>query len=326
MFDGNCLGVFQVRESGSFLRRMRVLIVARCKNGRYAPFITEQVDAIEKQGIECRYFGVDGKGITGYLRQLPKLRKAIREFPPDIIHAHYGLCGLLANYQRRIPVVTTYHGSDINDPRVLRLSRKSIRRSRFNIFVSQKNVDIARPQSNFALIPCGIDLEDYPVMDKADARRQMGLYPTGKYVLFAGAFDNPVKNASLAKAAMKLVPEAELIELKGYSRPQVATLMQAVDAFLMTSFTEGSPQVIKEALACGCPIVSVDVGDVRERIEGIDGCHISASDVISLADTLKQAFAFGRKTRGREAIIRDGLTNTQISARIKEIYSLILCK
>ena len=111
---------------------MRVLIVARCKQGRYAPFITEQVDAIEKKGVECRYFGVDGKGIVGYLRQIPKLLKAIREFRPDIIHAHYGLCGLLANCQRRIPVVTTYHGSDINDPRVLRLSKRSIRRSTFS--------------------------------------------------------------------------------------------------------------------------------------------------------------------------------------------------
>jgi len=305
---------------------MRVLIVARCKNGHYAPFITEQVEAIEKQGVECLYFGVDGKGIIGYIRQIPKLRKAIREFHPDIIHAHYGLCGLLANYQRRIPVVTTYHGSDINDPKVLLLSKCSIHRSRFNIFVSQKNVDIAQPRKDYALIPCGINLEDYPIIDKAEARKRMGLSPSGKYVLFAGAFDNPVKNAPLAKAAMALVPEAELLELKGFSRSQVAILMQAVDAFLLTSFTEGSPQVIKEALVCGCPIVSVDVGDVKERIDGIEGCFVSHSNARSLADTLKRAFAFGRITCGREAIIRDRLTNTQISARIKEIYSSILCR
>lgn len=303
---------------------MRILIVARCKNGRYAPFITEQVDAMEKQGIECQYFGVDGKGIAGYLRQIPKLRKAIRDFRPDIIHAHYGLCGLLANYQRSIPVVTTYHGSDINDPRVLRLSKKCIRRSRFNIFVSQKNVDIARPQKDFALIPCGIDLEDYPVMDKADARRQMGLNPAGKYVLFAGAFDNPVKNAPLAKAAMALVPGSELLELKGFSRSQVATLMQAVDAFLMTSFTEGSPQVIKEALACGCPIVSVDVGDVRERTMGIDGCYIAGRDPEDLSRSIQDALFFDGRTEGRQAIVKNGLSNDVIAARIISVYEHLL--
>ena len=303
---------------------MRVLIVARCKQGRYAPFITEQVDAIEKKGVECRYFGVDGKGIVGYLRQIPKLLKAIREFRPDIIHAHYGLCGLLANCQRRIPVVTTYHGSDINDPRVLRLSKRSIRCSRFNIFVSQKNVDIARPRKDFALIPCGISLEDYPVIDKEDARRQMGLESSAKYVLFAGAFDNPVKNAPLAKEAMRQVPEAVLLELKGFSRPQVATLMQAVDVFLMTSLTEGSPQVIKEAMACGCPIVSVDVGDVRERIEGIEGCFLSERDPEALARTIKNSLAHGDRTQGRATIEKNGLSNDIIAARIISVYERLL--
>ena len=303
---------------------MRVLIVARCKYGRYAPFITEQVDAIEKQGVECQYFGVDGKGIVGYLRQIPKLRKVIREFHPDIIHAHYGLCGLLANFQRRIPVVTTYHGSDINDPRVLRLSKKCIRRSRFNIFVSQKNVDIARPQRDFALIPCGVNLEDYPITDKADARRQMGLNPAGIFILFAGAFDNPVKNAPLAQAAMALIPEAELLELKGFSRSQVATLMQAVDAFLMTSFTEGSPQVIKEALACGCPIVSVDVGDVRERTEGIACCVTPDRDAEDLARSILQALDFGGRTNGRQVIEKNSLSNDVIAARIISVYENLL--
>ena len=303
---------------------MRVLVVARCKNGKYAPFITEQVEAIGKQGVKCAFFGVDGKGIVGYLRQIPKLRKAIRDFRPDIIHAHYGLCGLLANYQRRIPVVTTYHGSDINSPKVLRLSKRSIRRSWFNIFVSQKNVDIARPWKDFALIPCGIDLADYPLVEKADARRQMGLDPIKKYVLFAGAFDNPVKNAALAKSVMEEVPEAELLELKGYTRPQVATLMQAVDAFLMTSFTEGSPQVIKEAMACGCPIVSVDVGDVRERVEGIEGCFISSREAAALAHCIKEAMAYEGRTSGRASVERNGLTNDAIAARIIDVYKQLI--
>lgn len=302
---------------------MKVLFVARCKNGKYAPFITEQVAAIQKLGVDCQFYGVTRKGITGYLHQLPGLMKAIREYDPDLIHAHYGLCGLLCIFQRRVPVVTTYHGSDINDPKVFWLSRKSIRRSRFNVFVSQKNVDIAKPSHNYALIPCGIDLSDYPLIDKAEARRIMGLDPFRRYVLFAGAFGNSVKNAPLAQETMKLVPEATLMELKGYSRPQVATLMQAVDALLLTSFTEGSPQVIKEALASGCPIVSVDVGDVAERTSGIDGCFIAANDASSLSEAIHKAFSFNGRTLGREAILRDGLTNDQIARRIVDVYKSI---
>ena len=299
---------------------MTVLIVARCKNARYAPFITEQVEAIKHLGVKCIFFGVDESGVFGYLRQIPQLKKAIRQIHPDIIHAHYGLCGLLATTQRMVPVVTTYHGSDINNPKVLFLSKRSIRRSRFNIFVSQKNIEIAKPKKNYELIPCGINLEDFPIIEKAEARQRMGLDLTRQYILFAGAFDNPVKNASLAQAAVKLVPGAELLELSGYSRPQVATLMQAVDALLMTSLTEGSPQVIKEALVCGCPIVSVDVGDVKERIERVGGCFIAASEPVSLANSLRFALAYKERTNGRDVILTDGLTNNIIASRLIEIY------
>lgn len=303
---------------------MRVLVVARCKNGHYAPFITEQMEAIRKQGVDIQYFGITEKGIVGYLRQFPALMKAIRAFRPDLIHAHYGLCGLLANYQRRVPVVTTYHGSDINDSRAFQLSKRAILRSRFNIFVSQKNVNIARPEKDYALIPCGINLEDYHLIDKAEARKIMGLDPSKKYVLFAGAFDNRVKNAHLAKEAIRLLSEATLLELKGYSRKQVATLMQAVDAFVMTSFTEGSPQVIKEAMACGCPIVSVDVGDVSDRIKGIPGCYIADRSAESIAGKLKEALAFEGRTQGRAAVVDGGLSNDGVASRIIKIYKSLV--
>ena len=303
---------------------MRVLVIARCKNGSYAPFITEQVEAIRQKGVECQYLGVTGDGFGGYLRQLPMLKKTIDEFCPDIIHAHYGLCGLLANLQRRVPVVTTYHGSDINDPKVLRLSSLAIKLSHFNIFVSHSFINIARPEKQYALIPCGVNLEDYPLIDKAEARRRLALLPNKKYVLFAGAFDNRIKNASLAEESTKLLPETTLLELKGYNRQQVATLMQAVDALIMTSFSEGSPQVIKEAMACGCPIVSVDVGDVKSLISSIDGCYIADRTDESIAFYLKKAIEFNKKTEGRHVIVERGLTNDIIANKLERIYSQLV--
>lgn len=302
---------------------MRILIVARCKNGRYAPFITEQVESIESQGVKCQFFGVDRKGFWGYLQQIPLLKKAIKEYNPDVIHAHYGLCGLLASFQRRIPVVTTYHGSDINDSMVFRLSKQSIRQSRFNVFVSQKNIDMAKPQRDFSLIPCGVNLEDYPVVEKNEARRQMGLDSSLKYILFAGAYDNPIKNASLAKAAVALLQGVVLLELKGYSRQQVAILMQAVDAFLMTSFTEGSPQVIKEAMVCGCPIVSVDVGDVKEQISGLGGCYLAERNAEHISEQINRAINFHGRTEGRKKIVERRLTNDMIASKLIEVYKLV---
>ena len=306
---------------------MRILVVASFNKGRFAPFIVEQVEALKKQGCTIEFFGLQGKGLLGYLRNLPLLKKKIKAFCPDVIHAHYGLSGLLANLQRHVPVVTTYHGSDINDKKVLPFSKMAMRLSAWNVFVSRKTLEIAKPKKKYILLPCGIDLSDLQLTDRAESRRKMGLQDDRKYILFAGAFDIPVKNAPLAKDTVACLQEnqTELLELKGYSREEVILLMCAADAFLMTSLTEGSPQVIKEAMACGCPIVSVDVGDVKERVEGLEGCFVSDSrDPNDLANLIGKAFAFGRKTDGRKKIVADRLDNRLVAKQLFEIYERVL--
>lgn len=305
---------------------MTVLFVARYKELGYQPFINEQAAALERAGINIQFYPMRGKGIKGYLREISEFRKTIKSLKPDLVHAHYGLCGLFANFQRKVPVVTTYHGSDINEPPVRKLSKIAIRLSAFNIFVSQEMIDIAKPKKNFAHIPCGINLGDYPIIEKSQARKQMGLKADGQYVLFAGAFGDTVKNAPLAKAAVALLPGVELLELHNYTRQQVALLMQAADAFLLTSYNEGSPQVIKEALACGIPIVSVDVGDIKERIKDIDGCFMAERNEEDLSIALKKALAFDRRTQGRKSIINSMLTNDIIASRITEVYEKLRTK
>lgn len=306
---------------------MRILVVASFNKGRFAPFIVEQVEALKKQGCTIEFFGLQGKGLLGYLRNLPLLKKKIKAFCPDVIHAHYGLSGLFANLQRHVPVVTTYHGSDINDKKVLPFSKMAMRLSAWNVFVSRKTLEIAKPKKKYILLPCGIDLSDLQLTDRTESRRKMGLQDDRKYILFAGAFDIPVKNAPLAKDTVACLQEnqAELLELKGYSREEVTLLMCAADAFLMTSQTEGSPQVVKEAMACGCPIVSVDVGDVKERVAGLEGCFVSDSrNPNDLANLLGKAFAFGRKTDGRKKIVADSLDNRLVAKQLFEIYERVL--
>ena len=305
---------------------MKILIVASFNKNYFAPFIIEQANALGNQGCDVEYFGIVGKGIKGYLNSYKGLLKKIKELKPDIVHAHYGLSGLLANLQRSIPVVTTYHGSDINVPNVLRFSKITMRLSIFNIFVSQRNVDIAKPKNKFILLPCGVNLAGYIENDVNAIKKQLNWQDDKKYILFAGAFDNSVKNAALAKDAVKLLDNVELIELKGYSRNQVAALFYAVDAFLMTSFTEGSPQVVKEAMACGCPIVSVDVGDVAERTEGLDGCYIAERNPQDIAKKLNLVLSLNSRTKGRERIIELGLTNDLVAKKLIEIYEQVIKK
>lgn len=307
---------------------MTVLMVASYNKGRFAPFIVEQAEALKRAGCDVDWFGLQGKGVKGYIKNLPALKQKIKECQPDIIHAHYGLSGLFANLQRQVPVVTTYHGSDINDRKVLRFSKLAMRLSAWNIFVSQKTLEIAKPSKKYTLLPCGIDLSDLQLNDRQEARLQMHLDADKKYILFSGAFDNKVKNAPLAKAAVAqlVYPNVELLELKGYSRYEVTLLMCAADAFLMTSLSEGSPQVIKEAMACGCPIVSVDVGDVKERTDGIEGCFVAQGrKPEELARLIKNAMQFEGKTQGRKRLLADGLDNRQVAEKLINIYET-LCR
>ena len=349
---------------------MKILIVASDKGRHFAPFIEEQIAALLQAGVQIIRYGVTGHGIAGYLRELPALRRLIRAERPDIVHAHYGLSGLLANLQRLVPVVTTYHGSDINKPNILRLSKIAMRLSAFNIFVSKRNIAIAirrkgeeamRLSGKYALLPCGVnipkpwsELKDQWVEQLTlNQWVQSVLSKDVKNVLFAGAFDNAVKDPELAFAAVALLQtqcsgaeapvysvqckgeetseavtsaqtantSIKLIELKGYNRDQVNALMYNCDALLLTSKTEGSPQVIKEAMACGCPIVSVDVGDVAERVDGVEGCYVVRTrEPKDIAVALQKALAHLGKTNGRQRILEMALSNEQVAERLMAIY------
>ena len=305
---------------------MRVLIVANHNKGYFVPFIVEQVDALKQFGIEVEYFGVHGKGIRGYLSNRSLLKKKISEYHPDLIHAHYGLSGLLANLQRVVPVVTTYHGSDIHEGGCnLLFSRLSILLSAYNIFVTEK----LQKQAGYCgdkqcAIPCGVDTTAIYPIDRAEARKLLGWDADGKYVLFAGAFDNAVKNSPLAKAAVALVSDSHLMEMRGYTREQVNWAMNATNCLLMTSHREGSPQVVKEALTCGTPIVSVDVGDVKEVTDGIDGCYVTSYDAQKIAENLQLAFAFQGKTKGPQRIVERNLSNELVAKQIIEIYQKVI--
>ncbi len=305
---------------------MRILIIANHNTGKFSTFVIEQAESIKRLGIEVDYFGVHGKGIIGYLSNLNSLKAKIREFHPDIIHAHYGLSGLLANLQRKVPVITTYHGSDIHSGGLtLFFSKLSMWLSAYNIFVSKWLLE----QSGYkggkkCVISCGIDMKTFHPIDRSVARKALGWNPKGIYVLFGGAFNNEVKNSPLAKAAVAQIQNAQLIELHGFNREQVNLVMNAANCILVTSFREGGPLVVKEALACGTPVVSVRVGDVKEMLDGIEGCYIASHDINEVTNCLKQVLSFADKTKGSQRIIELELPMKQVAKKIISIYNLLL--
>ena len=317
---------------------MKILVIASDKGGKFAPFIEEQITALQACGMSVIRYGVTGKGITGYLRELPALRSLIRAERPDIIHAHFGLCGLLATLAvigLHTPVAVTYHGCDINAKKNRPFSKVAMCLSAWNIFVSHRQMlnaygtdERANKNHKWSIIPCGIDTHLFDDEHVCTEWYDCKFLPKN-YVLFAGSFDNFVKGPELAKQAVEIYNAShselpiELLELRGYTREQVVTLMHKCSALLLTSIREGSPQVVKEAMACGCPIVSVDVGDVAERLNGVEGCYVVPNrDAQSLAAALEHAVAFGR-TNGREKLLDDRLDNAQVAETLISIYTKI---
>ena len=301
---------------------MKVLLVANYNPGYFSPFVVEQMHSLQTEGVEIQTYGIVGKGVLGYLSNLKGIIQKIREFKPDLMHAHYGLSGLCANLQRQVPVVTTYHGSDIHSGGwLLKLSQLAMRLSAYNIFVSQKLLELSRyKKKNACVQSCGIDLNAIHEIPRVEARKRLNLDLSIKYGLFSSSYDNGIKNYPLAKAAIDLLPGVKLIELKGYSRREVNLLMNACDFLLTTSFRESGPLVVKEAMACGTPIVSVDVGDVKEVMGDTEGCYIAERNPEDIANKIRQTLAFNGKTNGRQRIIELGLSNENVAKRLVEVY------
>ena len=304
---------------------MKVLIVANKNSGSFSSFVIEQGSSIAYEGAEVEYFGVIGKGWTGYLSCRKKLIKKIEECKPDLIHAHFGLCGLLANLQWKLPLVTTFHGSDIQSSTMIRcLSRLAMYLSKYNIFVLKSMPDrVGYKKKNYSVVPCGVNLSVFKPMDMVEARKRLNWNTKDIYVLFAGRFDNPVKNPLWAKKCIALAGNCKLIELKGYKRIEVNLLMNACNLLLVTSISEASPQVVKEAMACNHPIVSTDVGDVRSVFGETKGCYITSRNEVDCVEQIRKAIRFSMKysqTDGRGRVIDLGLDIHEIAQKIISLY------
>ena len=293
----------------------------------YQAFIHDQIEALSSYNISFNKFLIIGKGISGYLSNILKLRRIINSGKFDLIHSHFSLSGLISILASPVPVIITFHGSDINNIFLNVISSISVLFAKWGIYVSRKLYRKAFiKKSNHTIIPCGVDFKIFLPLEKQESRIKMGLSLGKKYVLFSSAFSNNVKNYPLAWRTIELLDDKciELIELKEYSRNEVALLMNAADAVLLTSFNEGSPQFIKEAMACNCPIVATDVGDIREVIGGTEGCFITSFVPEEVADKLQQALNFDKRTNGRDRI--QHFDNKLIATQVYDVYKQVIAK
>jgi len=305
---------------------MKVLVVTNMYPRPEAPshgvFVGDQVESLRRLGVEVDVLFMNGrKNKLNYLGAYPRLWNALRKKRYDVVHAHYIFSGLVARAQWQAPVVLTHHGPEVFMTWERRVCHAATGWFHKVIVVSEEMKERLGCEAA-TIIPCGVNLERFSPMDKVEARRQVGLPLDKKLVLWAGEYFRPEKRYEIVEAAMATLtaedPDVELVLLSGRPHAEVGTYMNAADVLLLTSDAEGSPMVVKEAMACNVPVVSTAVGDVAEVIGGTDGCHITSQDPADVVAKLKLALAFRKRTNGREAVKRMELD--EISRRIIAVY------
>src|SRR5262245_31647935 len=322
---------------------LRVLILTAMypteENPAYGSFVRSQVEALKRAGVEVELLALTGLKKWKYVKGIFQLRHRLSRGSFDLVHAHFGYVGIVARMQWNVPVVVTFHGDDVlgtvNDHG--KTTFASTLMAKACKFLSPW-VDAAVVQSremantlkgnNAYIIPHEVDFEVFHPVEKEQARAVLGLDPRKKYLLFAANPGIPVKRFPLAKAvAEELDKRDPSVELRvAYKEPQdrLALLMNACDVLVFTSYQEGSPNIVKQAMACNLPIVATDVGDVQELIGSTQGCYVCKPEVSEFAKHITDILRRPQRTQGREQVRH--LAGPLVAQRIIEVYEQVLKK
>jgi teichuronic acid biosynthesis glycosyltransferase TuaC len=298
----------------------------------------ERAEVIE--GLEVqhpRYFMVPKATMTSYgmtmaLSALPTLRRLQRRFDFDVIDAHFvypdGMAAVLLGRLLGKPVVVTARGSDVNTysemPLIRRLLRFTLRRADAVIAVSRALkaaiVRLGVAENAVRVIPNGVDATKFHPIDRAEARRGLGL-PDGRIVLSVGGLvdvkgfdvlirsfkrlggrDNRgallviVGDGPRRQSLEALAAESGLRERVRFAgavgHEDLARWYSAADLFCLASSREGWPNVVLEALACGTPVVAAAVGGIPEILRDPRVGLLSRRDPGEFAAVMERALAF----------------------------------
>jgi teichuronic acid biosynthesis glycosyltransferase TuaC len=345
------IGYLRVQMSTSNGAKPTVFMVvnANLKGGlpEISPFVESQAESLRKAGWEV-FFGVvdDRTSLRRVLRNVRKLKVELAQVRPKLVHAQYGsVTAAVANkIKGPLPLVVSFCGDDLlGTPipglvwRFRELLARAIglfsARSAAAIIVKSNNLFQALPASlkgRATLLPNGVDTGFFRPLDRDECRAKLGWSPRSRIVLFnAGQNGNQeCKNVRLARAAVDLltqaVPGVSLHLLSNAHREEVRLIMNAADCLLVTSLHEGSPNIVKEAMSCNLPVVSVPCGDVPDRLRMTYPGGIRPYIAGALAEAIQEVFKSGCRSNGREQLIAQGLAAESVADRLCQIYCHVL--
>lgn len=321
---------------------MKVLVISNMypgKNSYLGIFIKQQVKDMENEDLCTIKVVKNRKGSVAYVPFILKNIFYLLLGSYDIVHAYYGFhSALFAALIKRRPLIITFVGSDaVKEPsrnKVYRiLQRFVVSRSNHIIAVSSKikNIlisDLGADSNKISVITFGIDFDLFKPIPQAKAREKLGFPSDKKLVLFPSNPKRIEKRFDIFNRAVELLQKDNHnimpVILSNNRRPysEVPLVMNACDVLVLTSDSEGSPTVIKEALACNLPIVSVDVGDTREVIKDATNCYICKQEPVNIAERIKLVLNNGIRTARRNNIKH--LSSKKITRKILELYREII--
>ena len=301
----------------SQIEKIRVLAVIPA--GRGVMYATRQISSLIDAGVDVGTFALMSRtSPLRLLKEYKRLRSEIRRFRPHLIHAHYGtVTSFLCAVSSQVPLVITFRGSDLNgDPDVsfLRsqvaqvLSQISSLRGHAIICVSHRLRDrLWWRRNHVSIIPSGVNLDVFRPQPKHQARALLGWDQDAHIVAFNGAHRPRTKGLEFVQAAVRVaeltVGAIQLAVFDGNTRSELMpSCLNAADCLALASVHEGSPNVVKEALACNLPVVAVDVGDVAERLQHVYPSRVVGRDVVEFGKELTEILMEKRRSNGRERI------------------------
>ncbi len=304
-------------------------------------FIKRQADFLSAAGVEVTVFPFKGrKNPFSYFKNWVRLQARLGRDRYDLVHAQFGQSALLA-LPKRLPLVVTFRGSDLLGT----VSDKTRRHRKIGalhqylsrmvaahadaVIVVAEHMKGQLPSSITShVIPSGIDLQLFRPTEKQIARRHLSLPEDERLVLFVGRTNHGRKRGWLAEQAMEVLNQslpARLVVAWRVPHTDIPLYMSACDVLVFTSMQEGSPNVVKEALACNLPIVSVPVGDVESRLNGVEGCELcNNDDPENIAAALNRVLVRGGRTNGRETVL--ALDENVTTEQVINIYRTVLAR
>ena len=307
------------------------------QNPHSGTFVKTQVDSLVAEGLEVDVVHPNpGPVPIRYASAAIQVFLKTLTGRYDVVHGHYGLWCLLTRLQWTTPVVADYLGDDLlgtvkADGSYSKKGAYVVKVSRWlcghvdAVLVKTEQMKKAATGRNIYVFPDGVNFDLFHPIPRSEARAKLGWDQDRNYVVFANNPDIPVKNFALAQAAIDRLSQrgitAELVVANGLPQTKVVEYINASNALILPSIAEGSPNVVREAMACNVPVVATNVGDVAQVIGGTEGCVVCTHDPDELSEGLEVALRHKEPTTGRNDT--EHLSSSAIAKQLISVYEQI---